>query len=632
MGGFQIPGGGLDVRQIVDQLMYIEAVPIRRLEDRGSLFQQKIDAYEALQTRLSELAGKIGALNSPDNFAARLAKSSNEDILTADASSTAAEGTYNITVNRLALVDNFVTDATFTESDEVIGTGSFDLTVGSETTNITIDGTNNTLEGLKNAINNSGANARAAIVNDGSGFRLTVTSQGSGSENAISVANNTLQLGDSSPLTFSRTHIIADTSELDAELIVNGLTITSSGNSVANVIEGVTLDLTGTSASTVSLTISNDTDQVREGIQDFVDAYNDAVGFINSQFTVVSASGRGGTLAGDGLLRRVQSDLGAIVRTSIEGTGTSLSTLGSAGISLQSDGTLEIESSKLDDALDENFNDFSKLFLATATTTNSNVLFESVGSSTEAGSYEVEITQAAESATLSSPNSISGLLGVDETLTITFGSTTSVVNLLSTQDLDSIIDSLNAQFDTDDVGLVASKDAGQNLIITSEAVGSATSFTVVSDVDGSGTGFGTTGLSDSGLDVQGTFRDLETGSLLAATGSGNFLIGAEGGAKNLSVRILGSTIGILGDVNVTLGYAERFERALEGYTDEFNGPVQEIVGRLEGQIRGLEDEITDIELRLELRREQLTAEFTRADNALRQLAQLQGQLSGQGTF
>ncbi|HSR53874.1 MAG TPA: flagellar filament capping protein FliD [Acidobacteriota bacterium] len=628
MGGFQIPGGGLDVRQIVEQLLFVEAQPLRRLENRQAQIDLQAEAFRTLQQRLSSLADAIDGLNSPEKFAARSAQSSDDSILTASADSSASPGTYNVSVQRLASIDNFVGDTTFSTSDESIGTGSFDLTVDGVTSTVTIDSSNNTLEGLRNAINNSGAEVRANIVNDGSGFRLTITSNESGSENAISIGNNSLTLSDSSALTFSRTHNIADVSELDAQLTVNGLTVTSSDNSVSDVIEGVTLNLRGISAGNVSLTVENNTGEVRDAVQGFVDAYNSAVSFINSQFTVVDATGQAGPLAGESALRQVQSELSAIIRGSVPDAGA-FSTLGSAGVELENDGTLTIDSAALDEALEDNFEDFSKLFLAVGDSASSSLSVTNVGSA-EAGTYQVNVTQAAEAAVVSS--TVAAALDADESLTFTLGSQQSVVNLTNGDSLLDIVDKLNAQFEADGIGLTASSN-GSDLVVSSQNKGSAQELTVVSDRDGgNSTGIGTAGLADTGLDAQGTFTNLDTGQVFNVSGTGSTLEGTDAEINNLTVRVFGSATGNLGEFTVSIGFAERLERGLTRFTDEFEGPISSALDRLDGEKRRIDDDVRDFEDRLEQRREILTLEFTRADQALRQLSQLQQTLGGAGTL
>ena len=614
-------GGGLDVQGLVQQILFVESAPIRRLETEKSGIENRISAYNSLTSKLTSLQSTIESLNSAENFGARLAKSSDEDSLTATATSDAAVGTYQIQVSRLALFDNFASDSSFITSDAAIGTGSFDLTVGTTTTTVTIDSTSNTLAGLKSAINNSGGDVNAAIVNDGSGFRLTITSDTSGSASAISISNNTLQLADSSPFTFSRTHNIASTSELDASLTVNGLSVTGGSNTVTDVIEGVTLNLAGTPSSTITLTVSNDTETVKTKIQEFVDAFNDAYSYINDQFSYNAAAETAGTLAGEGTLRRIQSSLARIVSRSVDGLTGSLNNFSSAGIELQNDGTLEVNSTKLDSNLSDNFADIQNLFIASGAATNSNVVFLGIGSTTEAGTYEVSITQLAEAATISSPNAIPGTLGTNETLTFTLGADTSIFNLTSTMTIDDIISGLTTQFATDSIALTASKDASDHLVITSNNKGSEVSFTVVSDVDGAGTGIGTSGMSDSGQDLDGTIKDVATSIVYAARGTGDdILVGEEGPVKDLQIQFLGSTTGTFGNLTLSLGYAEQLERQLKQTTDTLEGPLAEAVDGLEASIRRLDDNIRDLEDRLDLREKVLLQQFSRADQALQQLA------------
>ncbi len=623
-------GGGLDVQGIVQQILFVESAPIRRLESEKGSIESRISAYNSLTSKLSSLQSTIESLNSSENFGARLAKSSDEDSLTANATSDAAVGTYQIQVSRLALFDNFASDSSFVASDAAIGTGSFDLTVGTTTTNITIDSTSNTLAGLKSAINNSGADVNAAIVNDGSGFRLTITSDTSGSDSAISISNNTLQLEDTTPFTFSRTHSIASTSELDASLTVNGLSVTGSSNTVEDVIEGVTLNLSGTPASTITLTVSNDTETVKTKIQEFVDAYNDAYSYINDQFSYNAAAETAGALAGDGTLRRIQSSLAAIVSRSVDGLAGPVNNFSSAGIALQNDGTLEVDSSKLDTNLADNFADIQKLFIASGEATNSNVVFLGVGATTEAGTYEITITQLAEAATITSTNAIPGTLGTDETLTFTLGSETSIFNLTSAMTIDDIISGLTTQFATDSIALTASKDASDHLVITSNDKGAGVSLTVVSDVDGVGTGIGTSGLSDSGQDLDGTIKDTATSIVYAARASAaDILIGEDGPVKDLQIQFLGSTTGVFGNLTVSLGYAEQLERNLKQNTDSLEGPLADAVTGLEASIRRLDDNIRDLEDRLDLREQVLLRQFSKADQALQQLASLQATIASQ---
>ncbi len=629
MGGFAFTGlsGGLDVQGLVSQIMFAERAPIRRIDTRISNFESKITAYNDLNSRLSELLATIENLNQEDSFAARKTTSSAETVLTASATSAAVEGTYQITVGRLALYDNFVSGASFQTATEAIGTGSFDLTVGSTVTTITVDSTNNTLDGLRKAINDSGADVTAAIVNDGTGYRLTITSKASGSASAISIANNTLTLSDgSTPLTFSRTHAIATEAELDAQLTVNGLSVTSSSNTVEGVIEGVTLNLRDTSASTVTLQVTNDTDTVEANLTAFVEAYNKVYSYINGQFQYVEGVGSG-TLAGEYILRDLQGQLAQIVGGSVSGV-SGLSSLGLLGIQMQNDGTLSIDSSVLDENLAENFDAVKSLFVALGTPSHSKVSYVTAGSETQAGTYQVDITALAEAATITSPNSIGGTLGIDETLIFTMGSKTSQVLLSSGMDLDTIVDTLNAAFDADGLSLTATK-SGSQLVVTSDQVGHHVSFSVVSDVDSGGTGIGTSGLSDAGASVAGTFTNLATMEVYSATGNGNLLEATEGDAKGLQISFSGTATGTYGSVSFTVGIAEQLDRLLTRTTDSLEGPIHNAVEGYQSDIKSMEQDIEALEQRLLQREQYLIQQFSKANEALQQMQFLQASLSSQ---
>jgi len=631
MGGLTALGssGQLDVQGLVQQIMFVEREPVRRLDEKKSDVQAQIDAYNKLNSNLSSLLSTLDTLNDPESFSARTTSVSDDTILTATASSSASTGSYMIEVERLALYDNFASDTGFASSTSAIGTGSFDLQIGSTTTTITIDSTNNTLEGLKRAINASGAEANASIVYDGSGYRLTITSEDSGSENAITITNNTLTLSDgTTPFALSRTHNIASTEELDASLIVNGLSLTSSSNKVENVIEGVTLNLKNASTSNVTLTVGDDTDSVKGNIQKFVDSYNEAYEFINQQFEYSEAVGQAGPLAGDVLIRNIQLQLAQTVSRSIEGLSSSLTNLASAGIELKNDGTLEIDSSVLDDNLEDNFDDLKGLFIALGTATHAKIDYLGVSSDTLAGTYQVDITTVPEAATVTSPNEIGSTLGVDEVLTLTLGSSSSIVNLTSGMDIDTIVETINNQLAADEVDISVSK-SGSNLVFSSVDKGGEITIAVTSDIDSGGTGFGTAGVSDTGVTVAGTFTNTADSAVYAATGNGDVLTASEGDAKGLMIQFSGTTTGTYGEVSVTLGYTEQMERLLENFTDSLEGPIKGTIERLESTIRTIDDDIDNIEERLMEREAYLTDQFSRANQALQELNSMQGVLSMQ---
>jgi flagellar capping protein FliD len=179
------------------------------------------------------------------------------------------------------------------------------------------------------------------------------------------------------------------------------------------------------------------------------------------------------------------------------------------------------------------------------------------------------------------------------------------------------------------MALSVSNNGSDHLVFTSTSKGSEVSFTVVSDQTGGGTGIGTSGMSDAGLDIEGTYTDTTSSTVYSASGSGEVLTGAEGPVEGLRTQYFGTTTGTFGTISVTFGYAERLERALESYVDSLEGPISGAVEYLEANIRRIDDDILRIEDRLVNRERYLTIEFSKINQALQELSYLQTTLSAQ---
>ncbi len=155
------------------------------------------------------------------------------------------------------------------------------------------------------------------------------------------------------------------------------------------------------------------------------------------------------------------------------------------------------------------------------------------------------------------------------------------------------------------------------------------SFTVSSNVDGTGTGIGSAGLSDSGVSVAGSFTDTTTGTVYEAAGNGKTLTGTSGSAEGLKIQFSGTSTGTYGEVNLTLGFAARLSRLATTLTDSLEGPIHTAIEGYKTNIQSINDDIESIELRLTQRESYLTDQFTRANQALQQLSYLQSSLSSQ---
>jgi flagellar hook-associated protein 2 len=377
LSSINLINGGLDVQTIVDNLITVAHQPIDRLQQQNTASQNKITAYQTLNTKLLALKTSVEnllyhggdvPLSPPSGFTDRLngsilalrkATSSNENVVTATAAQGMATGSFTIEITKLAKFDTFTSNnfASYTETETK--TGSLVIQKGTdEPVTITIDDTNNTLEGIKNAINYANAGFTASILNDGSGtpYRLMITSNDSGTANALAITNN-LTEGSGASLTLSET-----TPADDAALQINGIDITSSSNTVANAIEGMTFDLKAESGTAV-VKVDRDIDSIVAGFQDFVTKYNDAASYISSQSTYNTTTKSAGILSGDFTLREARTQITSALTQSVSLSGCSLSVLSQLGFRLANNGTLSLDETKLRDELSTNFNDTAHLLL-----------------------------------------------------------------------------------------------------------------------------------------------------------------------------------------------------------------------------------------------------------------------------
>jgi flagellar hook-associated protein 2 len=171
-----------------------------------------------------------------------------------------------------------------------------------------------------------------------------------GAPGALAITNNSTGLTFDTPV-----------GGTNASFNIDGVPFSSTTNTVANAIPGVTLSLNGTSASQVQLTIAPDATQASAALTNFVTAFNKVINDINTQFTVNASTNTEGPLAADSSLRSLQSSLLANVNYSPSGSG-SLTSLASLGINLNSDGTLTIDNTTLSNAFNTSPASFQAFF------------------------------------------------------------------------------------------------------------------------------------------------------------------------------------------------------------------------------------------------------------------------------
>lgn len=388
MAGITGIGSGIDIDSIVKSTVAAERAPkAAQLTNLEKKTTTQITAVGALKSSINDFQKALGALNKPELFQARSATSSKTDLVGVSATTTAGAGNYQVEVKTLATSSKVALAAVSNTSDEParFASGSLEIALGvpgdppsRESFSVTVDESNNTLAGMRDAINAAGKDmgVSATIVTDEHGSRLVLSGSKTGDGRDITVAvtaEAAVQRGQTglSKLAFDGTsspdggaRVLATAQS--AKLSIDGLQIVSETNKVESVIDGVTLDLKAVTVENEPLTISVAEDKagVRKQIQSFVDSYNKLIGVINSQTKVTSVGDDKapvtGALVGDATARSLLN----IIRNelvNVHGDGA-LRALSDIGITTQRDGTLAIDSKRLDKALADNFSELSGLF------------------------------------------------------------------------------------------------------------------------------------------------------------------------------------------------------------------------------------------------------------------------------
>ncbi len=337
-------GSGIDIESILSQLNQLNQQPVNALNQKRADLDVELSAYGTVKGALSGLSTAAKSLGTNSDFGAFQATSSDEDVFTAV--SNGGDVAENLDIEVLSLATNHrMASASYASSEAAIEQGAYSFTSGDETFNVDIDSSNATLEGLRDAINASIGNSTvsASIINVDGGSRMVLTSQNSGSEGAISVSNPPgADFDEITPAT-------------DASLIIHGFTVTSSSNKVTDAIDGVTLNLK--SVGEAKLTTERDTTSLRESLDEFVSKYNSMTQTLSN----VGSS----QLQGDQLPRGVDTRMREIFFNQIElDNGDKASPL-ELGFSFDRNGTLSIDETKFNAALDNGVNRYVEFFSST---------------------------------------------------------------------------------------------------------------------------------------------------------------------------------------------------------------------------------------------------------------------------
>ncbi len=640
-------GSGVLTSDLVDQLVQAERAPTEnRLTQKTEQTQALLSAYGKLRSAVTELRLPMRQLSAPDNLKAFSASSSNEGIAVSVDSTKASRGTYSVEVTSLAGAQALASRDVFADRDATsVGQGTLTLNVGDKTTNLTIDSSNDTLQGLANAINDSDAGVSAGVIDTGNGFQLVLSADETGTANAVSISVSGDTGGtDTDNQGLSRfafnTGMDADAglqetiAASDAVMEINGVEVTRSTNSFENVIDGLTFDITETGSSIIK--VQQDFGAVADRVQGFVDKFNALQSTIDSLAGFNAEAGVGSLLTGDSTVRSIQNQLRQVLTRVVPGLeNSSVRSLADVGITTNFEtGGLEFDRAKFEEQLKNNPDDVTALFAEQGRTTDSQVEFVRSGLNTEPGSYDINITQAATQGSLSgsaftSPVTIGA--GNDE-LTFQVNGETSVSVQLTQQTYNTaqeLADEIQAQLNANNAlnasgsGVQVGVGSGGELNFTSSDYGSDSNVSLTSVEDGSAYGL-SVATGTSGVDVAGTIggRTAEGDGQVLFLGNGN------GGASGLQVRILGDQTGSRGSITFVEGVAERTVDLVSSFVGA-DGAIESRTESLNRDLEQIQENQARLEERIAAYRERLVSQFTAADSLISQLNSTQDYVSQQ---
>ena len=365
-------GAGFNVDAVVSALVTAEgAGQTAQLNQQITQIDTQVSAYSQFSAAAATVQTAIQALSTPTDFNSYQAVVGDTTVATATTSSSAVPANYSLSVTQLAQGASLRSAAYASGSSATVGTGTLAITVGNSSFNVTIGSSSNTLAGIANAINNAPGNpgVAASIVTSNSGSYLQLSSSVTGAANGLSV---TASGGDGglSALTYTAggasNGLTQTQAAQDAIISINGLAYNSASNIVSSAISGVTINLLAASknGATTSLTVAPDPSGPSGAIKSFVQAYNSLVGIVQGLTSYDATTDTAGPLLGDSLISNFTGQVNAIIAGGIPSASSSaaLTSLAQIGVTVNQDGTLAINQTTLNSALQTNSAAVSSLF------------------------------------------------------------------------------------------------------------------------------------------------------------------------------------------------------------------------------------------------------------------------------
>ncbi|MDO8344120.1 MAG: flagellar filament capping protein FliD [Cellvibrio sp.] len=639
-------GSGIDSNKLADQLTEVnKMVQVQRLTSKKTLLETQISDYGLLRSSLSKLETAAAALGSADTFNAKALSLPDTKLLgitKLDAKATA--GSYQLKVEQIAQAQS-LSSGTYASASAPVGKGTLTIRLGDwnagltgfavDSTKtggtITIDDTNNSLTGLRDAINKADIGVSASIVSDGGSFKLLMTAK-TGAKNEIEIT--AAEDGGAPGLAnfnFNETtrNLTQQQEGLDAQVRINGLLVNRESNHVTDIVDGLEFDLFASSTTeTINVTISEDKSIAEQTIRDFVVAYNTFRTEVESLVGFDTEEKEYGSLHRDPLAKNLMQSIRNTLTASVPGIEGMFSTLSELGIRTELNGSLKIVevegNTGFRAAIDNNFDRVRDLFVPQTSSSSSDINVTKFSAKSQPGTYDVVITQQPSKGQLAAANIPVTFpidtTGKDYSFTVKLnGINTASISLPGGKsyatgaelaaDLQSLIN-LDSNLKAAKATVAVSFD-GSKLSFLSDSYGASSNveFSAVG-ADMADLGI-SVGAGTAGTDVAGTVDGV------AAFGFGNVLLPAlNSKAEGLSLTVQpGATTGT---INFTRGFAGSLTSLVNDFL-KTSGLIKEREATINKDIERVEKDEETLNRRSEAYRARLMAQFQAMESIVRSL-------------
>lgn len=652
-------GSGIDTSSLVKQLTALErSTPQSRIDSTREVREAQISDYAIFKNALATLQDAASTLASDEALFSKSAAFTESTALVPSGISTQAQaGIYNIEVLGIAQAQALAFDG-LSDPTDTVGEGLLTINFGSwardnsippnattfsvngdaESITVEITPENNSLNGLRDAINAKNAGVQASIIFDGSTHRLSLLADsGENNQIEISVADTDGNNSDNEGLSrFSFHSGVTDFSDIetqygqDANLKVNGLSVYRESNTVDDVVSGLTLDiLKAAEGELVTVTITDDKDFAKQSVRDFVTSYNsflttmeDSFGFKEVEQADGSVETVAGSLSNDSLTKSILSKVRSVLASEVPGlVNSDYTSLTNVGIRTELDGTISIDETDFDTAFSDHFDDVQKLFGARTVSDSEYITVNSFGSNTMPGQYEISIgsppsrglyqgdeenaidLSGGYDLTAASPErtfmiSVNGTQS--NTLTLPARNYTDENDIAST--LQSLINSDELLDNANDRVLVTYNSDDQRFEIASTGYGTSSTVNIMEASEEVSNELGIVVANGvPGTKVSGSVNGV------AGFGSANVLLPALGEAGEGLAMIIGESA-----TTATINYSRGFGGELDALIDEYlknSGLIDQRESNIQRDLNELDDQETSLDTRMSAFEERLIQQY-----------------------